>query len=54
MCHPVGKHFNHSLDVPNLNNNWRQCISKIIHLNMYELYSNGICLVPPGAFTIPK
>ena len=35
------------LGLPSLPNKGCQCIGKIILLNMYEVYSNGTCLVPP-------
>ena len=38
----LGKQFNHSPTVPNLTIKGCQCISKIILLNMYELYSSGM------------
>ena len=49
----LGKQFNHSLNVPNLTNKGRQCISYMIFLNMYEFYPSGMCLLPApnGTFT---
>ena len=41
----LGKQSNHSPNVSNLTNKGCQCISKIISLNIYELYSSGMCLV---------
>ena len=47
LSYHIGKQFNHSLKVPYLTNEEYQCISQMIVLNMHELNSNGMCLVPP-------